>query len=67
MFLAILIGENICIILETESTFNFEWITCKVCQNWNLETQVINYAIFKTFKSKLNVSAFLMTQNQRQS
>ena len=58
MFSAILIGENIFIILQTESTFNFEWITCKVCQNWNLETQVINYARFKAFKSNLNISAF---------
>ena len=51
MFSAILIGENIFIILEIESTFNLEWITCKVCQIWNLETPVINYARFKAFKS----------------
>ena len=51
MFSAILIGENIFIILETASTFNFEWITSKVCQIWILETQVINYARFKAFKS----------------
>ena len=51
MFSAILIGENIFIILETESTFNFEWITCKVCQIWILKSQVIKYARFKAFKS----------------
>ena len=48
---SILIGKNISIILETASTFNFECITCKVCQIWNLEAQVINYARFKAFKS----------------
>ena len=49
MFSAILIGENIFIILETASSFNFKWITYKVCQFWILETQVINYARFKAF------------------
>ena len=51
MFSAILIGEHIFINLEIESTLNLEWITCKVGQIWNLETQVINYARFKAFKS----------------
>ena len=49
MFSAILIGENIFIILETASSYNFKWITCKVGQIWNLETQVINYARIKAF------------------
>ena len=46
---SILIGKNISFILETANKFNFEWITCKVCQIWVLETQVMIYAIFKAF------------------
>ena len=46
---SILIGKSISIILETASSYNFKWITYKVGQIWNLETQVINYARMKAF------------------
>ena len=51
MFAAILIGENIFIILETASSFNFKWFTYKVCQIWIFKPQVINYARMKAIKS----------------
>ena len=37
---SILIGKSIAIILETASSFNFEWITYKVGQIWNLGGKV---------------------------
>ena len=48
---SILIGKIISIILETASSYNFKWITYKVCQIWSFKHQVIIYAREKAIKS----------------
>ena len=48
---SILMGKSTSIILETASSYNFKWITYKVCQIWIFKPQVINYARKKAIKS----------------